>query len=206
MMTVAQQRDLLLMLKTLADDKRLTMLGLMNGQERQVSEMSGLLNLTEPTVSHHISKLHSAGLLQLRMAGTQRFYTINLRRLAQFKAYIADIETLPEEVGAEEDDQAWIDTLDWPDDDKKILRDYTFQGKLVRLPTKERKWNVIVRWLAMQFDYGVIYTEKQVNVILTGFHEDYATLRRTLIEEGYMRREKGGANYWRTPDDEGPTG
>jgi hypothetical protein len=202
MMDTAQQRDLLNLLKTLADEQRLTMIGLMNGQERTVSEMSGLLSLSEPTVSHHVSKLHSAGLLRLRMAGTQRFYSLNEARLAKFKSYVAEIEVLPEKSPEETADAAWIEALDWNADDKKVLRDYVVGGRLNQLPTKEKKWLVILRWLAMRFEPGKRYTEKEVNAILSEAHSDYATLRRYLVDYGFTRRERGGGDYWLTPEDE----
>lgn len=201
-MDTGQQRDLLNLLKTLADEHRLKMVGLMKGHERTVTEMSGLLSLSEPTVSHHVSKLHSAGLLRLRMAGTQRFYSLNETRLAKFKAYAAEIEMLPDEAHEQAADNAWIDALDWEVADKKVLRDYIIGGRLTQLPTKEKKWLVILRWLATRFEPGKHYTEKEVNAILTEAHSDYATLRRYLVDYGFMRRERAGSNYWLTPEDE----
>jgi hypothetical protein len=56
---------------------------------------------------------------------------------------------------------------------------------------------VIIKWLADKFEAGARYTEKEVNEILTRHNPDYATLRRQLIEYGYMQREKG--IYWRVP-------
>lgn len=201
-MDTGQQRDLLNLLKTLADEQRLTMVGLMKGQERTVSEMAGLLGISEPTVSHHVSKLHSAGLLRLRMAGTQRFYSLNEPRLAKFKAYVAEIELLPEKSPEEAVDYAWIDALDWDVEDKKVLRDYVIGGRLSQLPSKEKKWLVILRWLATRFEQGKRYTEKEVNTVLTEAHSDYATLRRYLVDYGFMRRERAGSHYWLTPEDE----
>jgi hypothetical protein len=160
------------------------------------------LNLSEPTVSHHVGRLHGAGLLNLRMAGNQRFYRLNPTRMATFKAYAAEIETLPVEPAPESVDNAWIDTLDWVEADKKVLRDYTVGGRLAQLPTKEKKWLVVLRWLATRFEPGTRYTEKQVNARLTEVHDDYATLRRNLVEYGFMRRQRGGGDYWLTPDDE----
>ncbi len=201
-MDTGQHRDLLNLLKTLADEHRLKMVGLMNGHERTVTEMSGLLSLSEPTVSHHVSKLHSAGLLRLRMAGNQRFYSLNETRLAKFKAYVSEIEVLPEKSPEETADTAWIEALDWDAEGKKVLRDYIIGGRLTQLPTKEKKWLVILRWLATRFEPGKNYTEKQVNAILTEAHSDYATLRRYLVDYGFMRRERAGNNYWLTPEDE----
>src|SRR5688500_7558365 len=130
------KRDLpfLQLLKTVADEHRLTMLRLMNGQERSAGELAGLFELSEPTISHHLSKLHSAGLLNLRVAGNQRFYRVNPKKLAQFKAMVAKIEVMPEEQERPTSDNAWIDALDWDEADKKILRDYTVDGQLTRIP------------------------------------------------------------------------
>lgn len=201
-MDAGQRDDLLMLLKSLADEHRLTMVGLMSGRESTVTEMAGLLKLSEPTVSHHVSKLHGAGLLRLRMAGNQRFYSVNETRLAKFKAYVTEIESLPTERETAVSDNRWIDALDWNAEDKKVLRDYTFNGKLTQMPVKEKKWLVILRWLATRFQPETRYTEKQVNAILTEIHEDYATLRRNLVEYGFMRRERGGGDYWLVPEGE----
>ena len=199
------KRDLpfLQLLKTVADEHRLLMLRLMNGQERSAGELAELVRLSEPTVSHHVSKLHSAGLLNLRMAGNQRFYRVDPKKLAQFKAMVAKIEIMPQEPERAVSDNAWIDALDWDEADKKILRDYTRDGQLTRIPTKDKKCMVIVRWLATRFQPDVRYTEKQVNTILTEVFADYASLRRMLVDFGFMRRERGGGDYWLTPENEG---
>ena len=199
------KRDLpfLQLLKAVADEHRLLMLRLMHAQERNVGELAELVSLSEPTVSHHISKLHSAGLLNLRMAGNQRFYRLNPKKLAQFKAMVAKIEVMPEEQERAVSDNAWIDALDWDEADKKILRDYTIDGQLTQIPTKDKKCVVILRWLATRFQPDVRYTEKQVNAIITEVHNDYATLRRSLVDYGFMRRERGGGDYWLAPENEG---
>lgn len=199
------KRDLpfLQLLKTVADEHRLLMLRLMNGQERSAGELAELVKLSEPTVSHHVSKLHSAGLLNLRMAGNQRFYRVDPKKLAQFKAMVAKIEIMPQEQERAVSDNAWIDALDWDEADKKILRDYTRDGQLTQIPTKDKKCMVIMRWLATRFQPDVRYTEKQVNAILTEVFADYASLRRMMIDFGFMRRERGGGDYWLAPENEG---
>jgi hypothetical protein len=199
-MDTGEQRDLINLLKAVADEHRLTMLNLMHERERTVGEMAELFRLSEPTISHHVSKLHSAGLLRLRMAGTQRFYSLNETRLARFKAYCAQLELPPTAPEAVQSDNGWIDALHWAADDKRVLVDYTVNGRLTQLPQKEKKWLVILRWLAGRFEPGARYTEKQVNAILTEVHEDYATLRRNLVEYGFMRRERGGGQYWLAED------
>lgn len=201
-MDTGQQEDFLHLLKATAEKQRLVMIGLMGAQERTVSEMAELLELTEPTVSHHVSKLHNAGLLRLRMAGTQRFYQVNEKRLIQFQAYLAEIDkpaTSPQTVVS---DTSWIDALDWDADDKKVLRDFTVNGRLRQIPTKDKKWVIILRWLSTKFEPNVRYTEKQVSDTIREIFHDYATIRRDLIGYGFMRREQGGGDYWLTPEDE----
>ena len=50
--------------------------------------------------------------------------------------------------------------------------------------------------LVQSFEPGVRYSEKEVNAILSGYYEDYARLRRELVETGRMAREGGGGEYW----------
>jgi len=201
-MDAGQKKDLLGLLKALADENRLTMVGLMSKQERNVGELAGLLNLSEPTVSHHIGKLHEFGLLHLRMAGNQRFYRINEKRLAKFKTYAQDIEKALTEPSEQFDEDAWLESLDITPEDKKVLREYTANGKLTDIPMKQKKLLAVLRWLVTKFEMGAHYTEKEVNAIIKEVHPDYASLRRNLIEFGFMRRERGGGDYWLTPEDE----
>ena len=199
----SHNKSLLDLLKALADKHRLTMISLMGqGQERTVTDMAETLGITEPTVSHHVSKLHEAGLLRLRMAGNQRFYQVNAKRLAHLKTLMAEIDAPVIDPEPEKFDNAWIDALEWDEADKKILRDHFTGHQLKQIPTKEKKWLVILRWLATQFEPGVRYTEEQVNAILTPINEDYAQMRRDLIGFGFMRRERGGGDYWLTPENE----
>ncbi len=151
-----------------------------------------------------LDALHAAGLLQLRMAGTQRFYRLNPDRLARYRAYVADLDKPREEPADVINDTTWIDPLPLSPEDKKIVAEYTVSGRLTRFPSKEKRWLAILRWLATRFEPGRRYSEREVNVVLTDVHPDYASLRRDLVEFGFMRRERGGGDYWLTPENEAP--
>lgn len=198
------QRWMLFQLKALADETRLTMLGLLAEREHNVGELAERLNLTEPTVSHHLSKLREAALVTLRTEGNQRFYRVNLSTLADFKRAAQEIENLPQ---PEErtSDNTWIDALpdDFGDEDRAMLREMTHNGKLKQIPSKQIKLLLVLRWLTLKFEAERLYTEKEVNeIIKTVYPEDYATLRRDLVDFGFLRRERGGGSYWLTPEDE----
>jgi ArsR family transcriptional regulator len=68
--------------KALADDTRQKIMGLVCCKWLSVSEIVEQLNVTQPTVSHHLSVLREAGLVQAREEGKQTFYMLNQERLA----------------------------------------------------------------------------------------------------------------------------
>jgi hypothetical protein len=55
---------------------------------------------------------------------------------------------------------------------------------------------IILERLALEFEPGVRYPEREVNRILRPFHDDHITLRRYLVDEGFLSRERG--EYWRS--------
>ncbi|MBE5794235.1 MAG: DUF2087 domain-containing protein [Clostridiales bacterium] len=59
---------------------------------------------------------------------------------------------------------------------------------------QRKKRRIVLEKLAESFEGGVRYPEKQVNLILADFHDDFCTLRREMIAEGIMARDKG--EYW----------
>ena len=200
-----QDTQLILMLKALAEENRITLLRLLNQQEYSFGDLAASMNLSDPTVSHHLTRLRQAGLVSLRTAGTQRFYRINQNGLARFKQLAAEIEKMPIIQATTPADDTWINALNWPDEDRKVLRDYTQGSQLLRIPNKHKKWLVILRWLATLFKADVLYSEKEVNAIMAEVHpSDYATLRRGLVDMGYLRRERGGGKYWLAPVDDIP--
>lgn len=69
-------------------------------------------------------------------------------------------------------------------------------GRLVAIPAQHRKRRVLLEHLARAFEPGQYYSEREVSAILRAFHDDYAMLRRYLVDEGLLTRESG--TYWRT--------
>lgn len=191
------QTHLLDMLKTLADESRLTMLRLLHEREHAVGDLAARIELTEPTVSHHLARMREAGLVTLRMAGNQRFYRLNEAGLNTFKKLVVSIEQTPPAPSVEEFDNSWIDALGWDAEDLQVLRDYTSNKRLTSLPSKRKKLFVVLRWLASHFEADKLYTEPEVNAVLkAAYAHDFVSLRRDLVDFGYMRRERDGTKYW----------
>lgn len=68
--------------------------------------------------------------------------------------------------------------------------------KLKVFSPKEKKKIVILRTIAAQFERNKRYSEKELNEILKSIYEDFATVRRYLIEYGFMDRTKDCKEYW----------
>jgi hypothetical protein len=77
----------------------------------------------------------------------------------------------------------------------RILRIFVRDGRLVQIPAVHSKRLVVLDWLAGLFEPGQAYAEKEVNEILGRVHADYASLRRYLVDEGFLHRRDGF--YWR---------
>lgn len=69
-------------------------------------------------------------------------------------------------------------------------------GRITMLPRRLAKRLVVLDHAAAGFEVGVDYTEAQVNDILRRLYDDHVTLRRYLVDEGFLSREAG--RYWRT--------
>jgi len=66
----------------------------------------------------------------------------------------------------------------------------------IPLPRKRSKRLVVLDRLAQEFEPGTHYPEREVNRILRPFDDDVATLRRYLVDEGFLDRSDG--EYWRS--------
>jgi predicted transcriptional regulator len=171
--------------KVLADEKRLQIIGLLARQEYSVEEMAAILDLSSATVSHHLRRLVKAGLVQARADQHYHVYSLKLQTLRDMSQQILSQDTLQETTQA----------LDLDAYDRKVLRDYMQDGQLKSIPRQWKKRDVILRYLVEKFDPERRYTEREVNEIISQTHEDYATLRRELIDSRYMARER--EVYWR---------
>jgi hypothetical protein len=77
-----------------------------------------------------------------------------------------------------------------------ILAKYFDGERLREFPIKQKRKLVVLDRIAKAFESGPRYSEKQVNEILLPFYDDYATIRRYLVEYGFLDREPGGSAYW----------
>ena len=160
-------------------------MGILANQECSVEELAALLQLKEPTVSHHLARLKELNLVTMRPEGNAHLYQLDNEALQNMSKEIFT----PEKIASLIKD---VNTEAW---ESKVLKTYIEGDRLKEIPASRKKRLVVLKWLVSKFDVGVKYSEPTVNQILKCYHPDYATLRRELISYQLMRRENG--MYWR---------
>ncbi len=84
----------------------------------------------------------------------------------------------------------------WSKEEAALLATFFSGARLIEIPSSQAKRRVILERLAQEFEPGLRYDEREVSFQLQMFHEDYAALRRYLVDEGLLTRADGV--YWRT--------
>jgi len=186
-MEQANLETLVSFFKVLGNDTRLRIVGMLAEKDLTVGEIAERLDLREPTVSEHLAKLKELDLVTVRPEGNFRLYSFNPKPL-----YIVNRDLFSRERLASLVENAPAN------DEEKTLRTFIKNDRIVQIPTGHKRLLVILRWLVEKFEVDRRYTEKEVNEIISNYHEDYATLRRELVDWHFMAREKG--IYWRTPE------
>jgi hypothetical protein len=188
MNTSDQNEELLNFFKALADANRLKIIGLLAHQPLTVEQLASLLRLGPSTTSHHLSKLAKARLVSARPSGHYYEYSLQTDLLQEMAQRLLSRETLPR----------LSEAIDLDAYDRKVLEAFTGpDGRITAFPSQEKKFLVLLRHVQQAFEPGKRYSEKQVNEILSRFNDDTASLRRGLIEYGFMGRVDGGSEYWR---------
>jgi biotin operon repressor len=176
--------DLARLLKVIADETRLRILGAIAERPLTGKELAARLSLTPPTISHHMRKLTEAGVVVAESDAQSQIYSLNTELLlASRRAPLGDPSTVPQRIG---------EGIDADDVFRsKTIRDF-FDGERLRTIPAQRKRRVIVlQHLVERFDPDQTYTEREVNDTLRLAHDDVATLRRELVDYGFMKRDRG---------------
>ena len=78
---------------------------------------------------------------------------------------------------------------------QKVINAFFEYGKLKAIPAQQKKERIVLEVIVDAFEYDRIYPEREVNIIIADFHDDFCTIRRDLVAEGLLDRNSQG--YWR---------
>ena len=179
--------ELLVAMKALSDASRLRIIGLLaEGKPIPVEELARRLSLSPGTVVHHLNRLREARLVDAVPRRPYMDYSLRFDRLAEIGAALGRIAH--EQSGAEPP----VDAPSWAGpQEARVLRSF-FEGEhLTSIPAQRAKRLVVLRYLAeTTFERKQKYPEKEVNQRLGVRHPDSASLRRYLVDEGFMSRKQ----------------
>lgn len=64
-------------------------------------------------------------------------------------------------------------------------------GKLKSIPSQRKKERIILEEISKAFKKGQSYSEREVNLIIADYHDDFCTIRRDMIAEKILERNDG---------------
>lgn len=171
-------------LKALGDKSRLLILNALFERPHYAEELAKRLDISAPTISFHMKKLEKANLVQ---SVREQYYTTyrvkddlmnkTLRELLTFD----HLERNTESARIEQYRQ-------------KVLRSFMRYGKITQLPVQLKKRLILYQEIMKAFEMGKKYSEREVNIIIADFNDDFCTIRREMVDYGMMDRKDG--IYW----------
>lgn len=171
--------------KCLADKSRLQILKSLAIEDMYVERLAERLDLTPPTISFHLKKLQDAGAVT---SYKSQYYMMYSLCKDVFMTNILDIIR-------EESDELKLQEQRDEEYRQKVIDAFFEYGKLKSIPAQRKKERIVLEEIAKAFEAGREYSEREVNLIIADFHDDFCTIRRDMIGEKLLVRE--GGRYWR---------
>ena len=168
-------KEKLELLKLLADETRLEILGILLKEDSYVEKIACELSLTPATICYHLKKMESAGVVNCSRSQFYIIYSLN-----------RDIFDKPLYELIKKDDEV-VDTEEKYK--KEVISNFFKYGRLTQIPTQRKKREIVLFEILKQFETDREYDEKEVNEIILRYHEDFCTIRREMIAFGMMTRD-----------------
>ncbi len=173
--------EVIKLFKCLADKSRLLILKSLIKEPMYVELLAQRLQLTPPTISFHLKKLEDASIVK---ASKEQYYTVYSINEDVLKSAIID---LIKEESSEED----IQNRREEEYRKKVLESFFEYGKLKNIPVQRKKRLIVLEEMAKAFEFDKVYTEREVNIIIADFNDDFCTIRREFVTEKIFVRNDG---------------
>ena len=174
------EQSAIALFKCLADKSRIQILKSLVTEDMYVERLAERIGVTPATVSFHLKKLEEVGAVKSQR---DQYYTVYSINPEIFNVTILDIlkEESEEMALQKERDENYR---------KKVIDSFFRYGKLKSIPSQRKKERIVLEEIAKAFEPGREYTEKEINLLIADFHDDFCTIRRDMISEGILTRDK----------------
>lgn len=172
----------LLLFKALSDKSRLRIVNNLINGPMYVELLSERLELASSTISFHLKKLEEANLVYSKK---EQYYVMYYLNEDVFNINLKDIVYFKEEENQDREKEREEEYR------KKVINSFFKYGKLLSIPVQAKKRKIILEEMINAFEDNKEYTEREVNIIIADFNDDFCTLRRWMVSENLLERQDG---------------
>lgn len=167
------------LVKAVADPLRLAVLGASVGSPASIQEIAESQDVPPKKVAEAIGYLRTAGLLDEQGM-------LDRDVLRHVATQLPDTE------------KPANDPIEgpWTAEEAETLGRFFDGDRLERIPSNATKRRLVLEKIAQSFEPGRRYDERDVSFMIQLIYQDYAAIRRYMVEDGFMDRADG--SYWRT--------
>lgn len=173
------EKDCIKIFKCLADKSRLLIINNLMESSMYVELLSERLNLAPSTISFHLKKLEEVNLVYSVKEQYYVVYHLNYNMLSLTLKDLIDIEE-PEKYKQMEREEEYR---------KNVINAFFEYGKLKSIPVQQKKRKIVLEEIAKKFEPGKMYAEREVNIIIADFHDDFCTIRKEMVAFNIFKRE-----------------
>lgn len=167
--------------KALADKSRLLIITNLIKEPMYVELLAERLDLSPSTVSFHLKKLEECGIVNSTKEQYYVMYHINDEILSQSIIKLISLGE-PEKNIQQKREMEYR---------QNVIKTFFEYGKLKSIPVQQKKRKIVLEQIAKAFQGGRTYTEREVNIIIADFHDDFCTIRREMVGFNVLERENG---------------
>lgn len=173
------ERDCIKIFKCLADKSRLLIINNLMEGPMYVELLAQRLNLTPSTISFHLKKLEEINIVYSVKEQYYVMYYLNRDILSLSLKNLIIVEESEIDVQIKREKQ-------YRDD---VINSFFEYGKLKSIPVQQKKRKIVLEEIAKKFESNREYTEKEVNLIIADFHDDFCTIRREMVAFNIFERK-----------------
>lgn len=174
-------RDCIKIMKCLADKSRILIINNLMEGPMYVELLSQRLNLASSTISFHLKKLEDA---ELVYSVKEQYYIVYYLNQDVFSMTVKDLIIL-------KDSERDVEKEREKQYKDGVIKDFFEYGKLKSIPVQQKKRRIVLEKILESFQTTKEYTEREVNIIIADFHDDFCTIRRDMVGFDMLERNNG---------------
>jgi ArsR family transcriptional regulator len=173
------EKDCIKIFKCLGDKSRILIINNLIECPMYVELLSERLNLAPSTISFHLKKLEEVKLVYSVKEQYYVVYHLNNDMLSLRLKDLINVVQPEKDVQTEREEQY----------KRSVISAFFEYGKLKSIPVQQKKRRIVLQEIAKKFEPDKSYAEREVNIIIADFHDDFCTIRREMIAFKIMERD-----------------